>query len=123
MIVRVYLFLILSALSNFTFANNGYCDSRPSRYEVERCYKSAADGEWSKYNWNMGYISNAPSLSQENKTALETDKTAWELRVAIQCHDNGCIFESVKSRNYALVRYAAAKKIIAYAYTPKQKPN
>lgn len=122
MFIRILIITILSFFSVQAFAN-GYCDSRPSQAERERCYRNAPsmnrfanDSIDKKLNRSTqtlkqyeGEVLGSSKLSKEEKDEFKTKQANWKKKLET-CGDNKqCRYNQTSDRVVWIVSNYASK--------------
>ena len=117
MFIRIILAIFLTFFSTIVLAN-GYCDTRPTASERQRCYNNQqssggghdtvtlANMAVGRMKANSAAIMKAEHIPEEDRKAFAKDQERFMKDLQNACRQQAsCVLANVKSRNDALVKF------------------
>lgn len=111
MLRNLFYALFAALISTSAFAN-GYCDSRPSQAERQRCYQNNADmydrmaeAAIQRMQANLNAINQNAKIPNDAKKQFFEEIKAEQAVIDRQCRNNQCVANRVAGLNNRMVAF------------------
>jgi hypothetical protein len=110
--LRNFLFALFSVIIGTSAFANGYCDSRPSQAERQRCYQNNADmydrmasAAIERMKANTAAINRNANIPVADKKEFFVKVRNAQEAIDRQCKDNKCVANRVAGLNNAMLEF------------------